>query len=149
MLQWIKGCLLFSIFSSVILMLCPNKSYYKHISLVVGLLFVLVMIRPLANWNGKNISYYTDYVRRVIFSEQMNRDVEKEYMKSYSDYLKKQIERYLKEKDYQIQVRRIGIDENGMLRKLVVHVDLEGKSLADAENALIQIAGQDVDIIYE
>ena len=47
LLNWVKSGLLFGVMASVILMLCPNKSYMKHIGMVIGLLFILVMLHPL------------------------------------------------------------------------------------------------------
>ena len=58
--EWVKSGLLFGIFSSIIILLSPNKSYEKHINLVVGLLFILVMIHPvMAFFNIDGETYYS------------------------------------------------------------------------------------------
>ena len=62
-LSWVRSGLLFGIVSSVILMLCPNKSYARHIGLVVGLLFILVMIHPVMELLQIDEDTYITYIR--------------------------------------------------------------------------------------
>lgn len=62
-LDWVRSGLLFGIVSSVILMLCPNKSYAKHIGLVVGLLFILVMLHPVMEWMEIDEQTYVSYIK--------------------------------------------------------------------------------------
>ena len=62
-LTWVKNGLLFGVISSLILLLSPNKSYEKHMNLVVGLLFILVMIHPIISFFDLDSKTYVSFIQ--------------------------------------------------------------------------------------
>ena len=147
--SWVKSGLLFGIFASVILMLSPNKSYMKHISLVVGMLFILVMIHPvmeLLNLDGRT---YASYIENLLMHENTQDEMTQEHIALYEESVNIQLMAALKENGYDVKEVFVDADEMGNVSE--VHISFNGAvtGLENIELYLINLFGQEVDIYYE
>ena len=102
-LSWVKSGLLFGVFASVILMLSPNKSYMKHIGMVVGLLYILVMLHPLMELFNLDGSTYANYIKNFLMLETENNQISDSNLQFYEESVETQLMAVLKEYGYPVE----------------------------------------------
>lgn len=148
-LNWVKSGLLFGVFASVILMICPNKSYMKHVSMVVGLLFILVMLHPLMELSSVDASVYAGYIRNFLMLENGEVELTENERALYETSLATQLEAVFVGKGYPVERVEIRVRENGDVREVILNMGEEAVALSDIENYVKGLFGGDVRIIYE
>lgn len=146
--QWIKSGLLFTIISSVIILLCPNKAYVKHINLILGLLFILVMIRPVMEMAGLDEKTYLSYINKYLKIEGSN-ELSKNSISLYEDSLALQLKAVLKDSGYEIQDIHVFVNSDASVEKVVIDFSEHAVGLEYLETYLYQTLGEEVKIIYE
>lgn len=147
-LDWVRSGLLFGVVSSVILMLCPNKSYVKHIGLVVGLLFILVMLHPVMELMEIDEQTYISYVRDF-FAVSKSEQISDQSIQLYGESIAMQIKAVLEDGGYSIDALSVEVLEDGSVSR--VHITF-GDTMGDigmVEQYLHEIFGQEVVIQYE
>ncbi|MCM1180142.1 MAG: stage III sporulation protein AF [Clostridium sp.] len=149
LIGWVKSGLLFGIFASVILMLCPNKSYMKHISLVVGLLFILVMLHPVMELCSVDVSTYASYIQNFLMLETEDMEFSKENRQLYELSLAAQLEAVFVEKGYPVTDILVETDQNGNAEEIHLRFGEGEFDLRNVENYLHRLLGEDVRITYE
>ncbi|MCR5700915.1 MAG: stage III sporulation protein AF [Lachnospiraceae bacterium] len=147
--SWIRSGLLFAVFSSTILLLSPNKSYEKHISLVVGLLFILVMFHPVMTILDIDEKTYVDYIRNYLSLEQSGDTLSAGGCRLYEESVKTQLEGILKEAGYKVKSLQVHSDESGTIYKIEISFEDEVYALDDLETYLYNSFGKGVLIVYE
>ena len=149
LLNWVKSGLLFGVMASVILMLCPNKSYMKHIGMVIGLLFILVMLHPLMELLHLDASTYASYIRNFLILETENEGFLEDDRQFYEKTIAAQLEAVFMEKGYQVNYVRIKVEEDGEVREVTLSFGEDVIELSKVEVYLHRMLGEDVRIIYE
>ena len=91
-IDWVRSILLFGIFSSVILNLSPNKSYEKHISIVVGMIFILLIINPVTKFRMKDGDAYMSYIKNYVITDRSGLEVSEGARSLYEDSIRIQLE---------------------------------------------------------
>lgn len=148
-LAWVKSALLFGIFSSIILMLSPDKSYEKHISLTVGMIFILLIIHPAMKYMNLDESTYVSYIRNYILSEGYGSQVTENEKTLYADSIRIQLETALIEAGYPVRNIRIFVGDDGGIYKLAVRFGDSVSELEYFENYIRNVFGDDVEVVYE
>lgn len=148
-LSWVKNGLVFAVFASVILMLCPSKSYMKHISLVVGLLFILVMLHPLMELFQLDSRTYLSYIEHFLMLEESQTGVSKEHMDLYMESIELQLMAKFKEHGYGIHEVKVLSDTEGNVEEVHISFLAEVHGLEYIEAYLKDLFGQEVSIYYE
>ncbi len=148
-LDWVKSGLLFGILGSVILMLCPNKTYEKHISFVVGLLFLLVMLHPIMEFFSLDQTTFLHSVENYLMMENPTDKISDGDRKLYEEALSLQLETILKESDGSINRVAILTDESGNVREVILCVEGTIRNIDEIEGYLRNIFGEEVIISYE
>lgn len=64
--EYIKGIVFFSLFANLILDFMPNVNYKKYIKVLIGILLIMVVLRPIINFNFI-INEIDDIVKDVSF----------------------------------------------------------------------------------
>ncbi len=148
-LDWVKNGLLFLVLASVILMLSPNKSYMKHISLVVGLLFILVMVHPLMDFFDLDEKAYISYLENFLLLEGTETEISDRNIEMYTESVGLQLKAALRENGYSMQDVYVELNEEGMV--FAVHLVLENSAtgLDRVDDYLRSLFGQEVEIYYE
>ena len=146
--SWVKSGLLFGIFASVILMLCPNKSYQKHVSMVVGLLFILVMLHPVMEFMQVDGSTYTSYVRNFLMLED-EEQISESSLKLYEEALEIQLTSNFKEGGYPVKAVKVLADKEGNVSEVRIVFDGEVTGLEKMELYLKNLFGESVVISYD
>lgn len=149
LIGWVKSGLLFGIFASVILMLCPNKSYMKHISMVVGLLFILVMLHPVMELCSVDATTYASYIRNFLMLETEDTEFSRENKQLYELSLAAQLEAVFVEKGYPVTGICVETDQNGSVEEIRLSFGQGQFDLRNVENYLHRLLGEDVRITYE
>lgn len=149
LIKWVKSGLLFGVFASVILMLCPNKSYMKHISMVIGLLFILVMLHPIMELCSLDISTYADYIKNSFMLETENTEFSDYDSQLYEISVAAQLKSVFAQKGYPVTEIEVETDKNGNIREVVLSFKEGEYSLKNVENYLHRLLGEDVKITYE
>lgn len=149
LIGWVKSGLLFGVFASVILMLCPNKSYMKHISLIVGLLFILVMLHPIMELCSVDVSTYAGYIRNFLMLETEDTEFSKENKQLFELSLAAQLEAVFVEKGYPVTGIYVETDQNGNVEEIRLSFGEGEFDLRNVENYLHRLLGEDVRITYE
>ncbi len=146
--SWVKSGLLFGIFASVILMLCPNKAYQKHIGLIVGMLFILVMLHPLMELFQVDSNAYVSYIRNFLMLETGEGEITDSDLELYEEAIGIQLTANLKEAGY--PVKRIGAraEPTGEMEEITIVFEGEVKSLGAIEQYLKNLFGEEVVISY-
>lgn len=147
-LSWVKSGLLFGVVSSVILMLCPNKSYAKHIGLVVGLLFILVMVHPVMELLQIDEDTYITYIKDFFAVSEPDL-VSEQSLQLYGQSIAMQVKAALAESGYKIEELYVDVEEDGSVSRVRV---VFGDTLGDMqifEQYIHEIFGQEVVIQYE
>ena len=147
-LSWVKSGLLFGIFASVILMICPNKSYMKHIGMVVGLLFILVMIHPLMEFFQVDSSTYADYIKNFLMVDTGNNEISDSNLELYEESVKAQLKTVLKENGYSFEEVSVDADKEGNIVKVELSVGENIGNIEPVEKYLKSLFGEDVKICY-
>ena len=148
-LSWVKSGLLFGIFSSVILMLCPNQTYQKYISLVIGFVFILVMMHPILYLLHMDNMTYTSFVQnyiRIQFDENTLSDTEQSL---YEETVRIQLQAGLKDGGYPVKNIDLDADTNGIIRAVTLYFSSEIMETEVLEQYLKNLFGEDVTINYE
>lgn len=147
-LSWVKSGLLFGIFASVILMICPNKSYMKHIGMVVGLLFISVMIHPLMEFFQVDSSTYADYIKNFLMVDTGNNEISDSNLELYEESVKAQLKTVLKENGYSFEEVSVDADKEGNIVKVELSVGENIGNIEPVEKYLKSLFGEDVKICY-
>lgn len=148
-LGWVKSGLLFGVFSSVILMLSPNKSYEKHISLVVGMLFIMVMIHPVSELLGKDGSTYISYIRNYIAASENGDALTDKERELYEESVGLQLESVLIEAGYPVKRVRLYAGETGDIEEVYISFSGETSGLEKLEMYLDELFEGEVKLVYE
>ena len=148
-LDWVKSGLLFGLLGSVILMLCPNKTYEKHISFVVGLLFLLVILHPIMEIFSLDQKTFLHSVENYLMMENPTDKISDGDRKLYEEALSLQLETILKESDGSINRVVILTDESGKVREVALCVEGTIRNIDEIEGYLRNIFGEEVIISYE
>ena len=148
-LLWVKSGLLFGIFSSVIMMLTPNKSYEKHISLVVGLLFVLVMIHPVMAFLDLDGQTYISYIQNFIAASEDGSELSEGERIMYGESIRMQLEAALYEAGYSVRRVSILVNEAGEVERVSLSFYSEVEHLEGLEIYMKNVFGEGVEIVYE
>lgn len=148
-LSWVKSGLLFGIFASVILMLCPNKAYMKHIGMVVGLLFILVMLHPVMELFHLDGRTYSAYIKNFLMMETESGKITDANLALYEESVSVQLITVLQEGGYTVKKISVKADEDGSVERItLVFYDGVG-NLEGLELYLKNLFGEDVRICYE
>jgi len=148
-LSWVKSGLLFGVVASVILMLCPDKTYMKHIGMVVGLLFILVMIHPLMEFFELDSDTYADYIKHFLMIETENNKISDSNLELYEESVNAQIMAALRESGYSITKVSVDSDQEGKIFRVRLTVGEGVKNIEPVERYLKNLFGEDVKISYE
>lgn len=147
-LSWVKSGLLFGVFGSVILMLCPNKSYQKHIGLVVGLLFILVMLHPLMEIFQVDGSTYVSYIQNFLMLEAGSDRITDSDLELYEESLNIQLMANLAEGGYPVRKIETTADKTGHIAEVTILFEGEVERLNALEGYLKNLFGEEVVITY-
>lgn len=147
-LSWVRSGLLFGIVSSVILMLCPNKSYAKHIGLVVGLLFILVMIHPVMELLQIDEDTYITYIKDFFAVSEPDL-VSEQSMQLYGQSIAMQVKAALTESGYPIEEIDVDVNEDGSVSRVTLILGEATGDISVLEQYLREIFGEEVVIQYE
>lgn len=148
-LSWVKSGLLFGIFASVILMLCPNKSYQKHIGMVVGLLFILVMLHPVMELFQIDGSTYSAYIKNFLLLDEGEEQISDSNRKLYEEAMNIQLMANLQDGGYSVKEIETRTDLDGQIEEVKIIFDGEVKGLEKLELYLKNLFGEEVIIRYE
>lgn len=148
-MQWVRSGLLFGIVASVVLMLSPNKTYAKHISMVVGLLFILVMIHPVMELFHVEKGTYMNYMKNLVRMETDEGKIEEEDLEYYEEITAYQLMISLQEMGYTVNKAEVTAGEDGVIEKIKLNVEDEIRQLEKVEIYLKNMYGEDVKISYE
>lgn len=148
-LAWLKSGLLFGIFSSVILLLSPNKSYEKHISLVVGLLFILVMIHPVMSFLNLDGQTYISFIQKYISAAENGSSLSENERSLYADTIGIQLKDTLKKAGFNVKSVYCEVDDNGHIGRVVLSFEGEVNDITEIENYIRNVFGKEVEIVYE
>lgn len=148
-LSWVKSGLLFGIFASVILMLSPNKSYMKHIGMVVGLLFIMVMLHPLMELFRIDESTYAAYLRNYLMLETGEEQNSRDNLELYIDAVRLQLKAALAEGGYPVKDIRLQSNDNGEIQRITLVLSAGAGETEGLERYLRNLFGEDVRIGYE
>ncbi len=148
-LSWVKSGLIFAVFASVILMLCPSKTYIKHISLVIGLLFILVMLHPIMEFLQLDSVTYLSYIEHFLALEESEAGVKREHMELYEESIELQLMAELNENGYPIQEVDVFADKEGNVEEVHVTFLAEVTGIENIETYFVDLFGREVSIYYE
>lgn len=148
-LSWVKSGLLFGIFASVILMLCPNKSYQKHIDMVIGMLFILVMLHPIMVLLEVDQDTYVSYIRNFLMIESSESSLSQENVPLYESSIQSQLTAVFIEKGYPVKRIQVKSDRQGKVTQVTIEFSGEIEDLEVMEKYLKRLFGEEVGIRYE
>lgn len=148
-LEWVKSGLLFLILASVILMLSPNKSYMKHISLVIGLLFILVMVHPLMDFFRLDEKAYISYLENFLMLEGTEVQFTEKNIEMYAETVRLQLKAALRENGYSVQDVYVELNEEGIVFAVHLILGESASGLDIVDDYLRGLFGQEVEIYYE
>ena len=147
--SWIKSGLLFGLFSSVILLLCPNKVYQKHIGMVTGLLFLLIMLRPLISFLSLEDQMYIDYIQNFLMLEVQEEEMTESEQELYEESIILQLKAVLQEKGYPIEEIEVSLDDKGKIEKITFMITEQITGLNELEYYLKEMFGEEIIVCYE
>lgn len=148
-LSWVKSGLLFGVFASVILMLSPNKSYMKHIGMVVGLLYILVMLHPVMELFHLDGNTYANYIKNFLMLETENDSISDSNLELYEESVKTQLMAVFRENGYPVEVISVSSTPEGKIFKVRLTVGEKIQEIESLERYLKNLFGEDVEICYE
>lgn len=148
-LDWVKSGLVFGIFGSVILLISPNKSYMKHIGLVVGLIFMLVMIHPILNFLNLDESTYISCLKNLFLLEDYKNDIKNSHNELYQESIEIEIHIALEQSRIIADEVEMVIGDEGILKSIYIVLDEESENMQEFENYLKNLYGEEVIVQYE
>ena len=148
-LDFVKNGLLFGIFGSVILMLAPNKSYQKHISFVVGLLFVLVMIHPIMTFFSMDEATYRSTFEHFFDMESYGGNQYGKDLELYQKTLQLQLKAVLMDAGYSVKEIGIELDGSGNVYEVCIRFDEATDAAQGIEQYIKKAFGEEVVVRYE
>lgn len=148
-LTWVKSGLLFGILSSVVLLLSPNKSYEKHMSLVVGLLFILVMIHPVMSFLNLDGQTYIAYIQNYIEASENGEELSENEISLYGESVGLQLKETLKGAGYNIKEINVDVDDKGSVYRIAISFLDEAGEVDLLEQYIKNVFGEEVLIEYE
>lgn len=148
-LSWVKSGLLFTILASVVLMLSSNKTYMKHISLVVGLLFILVMIHPVMDFFSLDSKAYVSYLENFLRLEGTQEHMSENQIRLYEESVALQLTASLSESGYIIDQIRIDAELDGSVREVCLSFASSIENVEPIEEYIYRLLGEEVKIVYE
>lgn len=147
-LSWVKSGLLFTILASVILMLSPNKTYIKHISLVAGLLFILVMIHPVMSFFNLDSKTYVSYLENFLKLEGTQEYMSENHIAMYEESVALQLTAALKESGYNVDEIIVKAENDGSVCEIRLSFASAIENLEQVEDYLYRLFGEEVKIVY-
>lgn len=147
-LEWVKSCLLFGIFASVIIMLSPNKTYMKHISLVIGMLFVLVMLHPIMELLELDGSTYLSYLKNY-FAVENEAEITDGELVMYEESLSLELTLMLQREGFSVKEAMVTADEDGTVKQVVISFVDQPEQVEKLQILLVAIFGEETEIEYE
>lgn len=148
-LDFVKNGLLFGIFGSVILMLAPNKSYQKHISFVVGLLFVLVMLHPIMTFFSMDEATYCSTFEHFFDIESYGENQYGKDLELYQKTLQLQLKSVLMDAGYNVKEIGIELDGSGNVYEVHIRFDKPADAVQGIEQYVKETFGEEVVVCYE
>ncbi len=148
-ISWVRSGLLFSVFASVVLMLSPNKTYMKYISLVIGLLFILVMIHPVMKALNLDTKTYVSYIENLLRLDGTEENMTRDHKELYEDSIALQLIVSLKESGYEIDDIAVEVNDSGAVEEIHIVFAGEVKGLKQIEDYVCSLFGKEVSIYYE
>lgn len=148
-MEWVKSGLLFTIIASLIMMLCPNKSYMKHISLVIGLLFILVMIHPVMKFLKLDSTTYISYIENLLLLERTQEELSDEHLDMYEETVALQLMATFNERGYEVKNIAVEVQKDGSVGTVTLSFINEIKDLQEIEQYMYDLFGKEVRIVYE
>ena len=148
-IDWVRSILLFGIFSSVILNLSPNKSYEKHISIVVGMIFILLIINPVTKFRMKDGDAYMSYIKNYVITDRSGLEVSEGARSLYEDSIRIQLEEAFFKAGYPVKRVKVFINDEGEVYRLTISFRGEVSNLDAIETYTKSIFGDGVLIEYE
>lgn len=118
---WIKDIAFYVIFISLISIIMPHKKYRKYINIILGLIFMLVVIKPLAKINNIDDKLFMDMFNRQANIEMNSIQNSNGYMTenqlkiikaTYKDNLKLQVKNLLANQSVEVVDIDISIVES-------------------------------------
>lgn len=146
--EWVRSGLLFTIISSIMILLCPNKTYIKHISLVLGLLFILVMMRPLMSIAQLDEKTYLSYIEKYLKLDG-GEELSANTISLYEDALALQLKALLIDSGYAILDIQVTVRDDTTVEKVWICFSGQATQLEYLETYLHQTFGEEVKIVYE
>lgn len=146
---WVKSILLFGIFSSVLLNLSPNKSYEKHISIAVGMIFILLIINPVTKFRINDSDAYMSYIKNYIIADKSRQQISDGARSLYEDSIRIQLEEAFYEAGYPVKRVKVFANDEGEVYKLSISFRGEVSNLAAVEAYVNSIFENGVLIEYE
>ena len=147
-IDWIKSGLLFGIFASVIMMLSPNKTYLKHISFIIGLLFVLVMLHPVMELLDIDGSTYLSYIQNYFAIEEEN-EISPNDLAMYEESLSLELTLMLQREEFAIEEAKVHVDENGNVETIEIIFSGNFENIEKLNLLLVNIFGEETEIEYK
>lgn len=148
-LSWVRSGLLFGVFASVILMLCPNKSYQKHIGMIIGLIFILVMLNPLMKFKDIDSRTYLDYVKNYLLMENNGDVLSDDNQRMYEESVETQLKAVMIDRGYPLETVEIDSDSKGVIYRVTLRFEGNVTNTDGIESYLRSLFGEGVSICYE
>lgn len=148
-LSWVKSGLLFTILASVILLLSPDKSYRKHISLVIGLLFILVMIHPVMDVMNLDDKTYISYLENFLMLEGTQENMSDNHIAMYEESVALQLMAALNDGGYEVSDIVVKAKEDGNIREVQLTFEGVAENIETVESYLYNLFGEEVKVVYE
>ncbi|MDO5155421.1 MAG: stage III sporulation protein AF [Eubacteriales bacterium] len=150
LVKWVKSGLLFGVLASVILLICPNKSYTKHISMVIGLLYILIMIHPVMEFLHLDTQSYVDYMNNLLLVEGKQSEYSKRDIRLYEEMLEKQIYAVFNENESLVAYVSVDMNDKGEVEEITIKMSDEGINNKQCiTEELTYMFGEEVYIRYE
>ena len=148
-MEWVKSGLFFGILSSMIILLCPNKSYEKHMNLVVGLLFILVMIHPLMSFLNIDGQTYISYIQNYIMASENGGKLSDEERELYGTSLGVQLKEMIARAGYPVDSVEVTVDETGQVIGVNISFYKEISDVFAVSEYLRNVFGEEIYITYD
>lgn len=148
-LSFVKSGLLFGVFGSIILMICPNKSYQKHIGLVVGMLFILVMLHPIMVFLDVDGDTYVSYIRNFLMIENNGSNLTGDNILIYEDSVESQLTAIFLERGYPVKDICVDSDSEGKIIEVSIAFSDAVAGLDEIEQYIKRLFGEEVRVKYE
>ena len=148
-ITWVKSGLLFGIHGSLVIMLSPNKSYEKHISFIVGILFVLVMIHPVMELLSVDGSTYLHSIENYLALDSGMLEVSESDRTLYGQAMELQLKAVFLEAGYQVSRVGVTLKEDGTVSEVTICFGDQVEQLSQLEQYLHSLFGGEVIISYE